>query len=529
MSLKRTVTFVGLTAFLFSCSGESEITTAKIEDSEAESSVSESDAKSSISKGGESSSSKKSSSSAKASSSSKKSDEKKSSSSTSDDDVLVVDSLEDLPNCTAKRGGMVAFVKAEKKIYACDDGRWSVEVETSSSSKKNSSSSNEEAKRSSSSSKVDVSSSSEKSSSSSSEEMSSSSSEKSSSSSAVSSSSLMGPGSEYGYCMPVKTPIERGERTAWKMVKSASLSAQVVLNADFDWTFADGTPATSAKHGNMSSDEITYASAGEKTARLTFTPMGSGSGVDIECAPLQVKGAAITECECSASQSGNVAVGSTVEWTVSGCQSDGANIVVYEWGGGVTGEGASATATFAEINEVIQPTLVVSNDDNTSLQVECPAVTAVESNSHRCLARLSGECLLSGVWKLNGATRITEIDGDTLYSIDPNHDFSADPATLQFKEDSTFTFTMSSLTKASCVEEKTYGTWSIANGMLELRTRVGNTCLFHPTWNGKVKFRIDGDRLEMDLQGLFFLNSEMELEDVYTQSISREVFETRVQ
>ena len=33
----------------------------------------------------------------------------------------------------------------------------------------------------------------------------------------------------------------------------------------------------------------------------------------------------------------------------------------------------------------------------------------------------------------------------------------------------------------------------------------------------------------MDLQGLFFLNSEMELEDVYTQSISREVFETRVQ
>lgn len=507
MSLNRTVSFVGLAAFLFSCSGESEISTAKIEESEVESSVSESDAKSSIGKDGDSSASKKSSSSSKISSS-------------SDDDALVVESLEDLPNCTAKREGLVAFVKAEKKIYACDDGRWSVEGKTSSSSKKNSSSSSEEVKRSSSSLKTDVSSSSEK--------KSSSSSEKRSSSSEKLSSSVMEPDSEYGSCVPVNNPINRGEKTAWKMSRNASVGAQVILNADFEWFFNDGSPATSQKHGNMSSDEIRYTTSGTKNAKLTFTPQG-GTPVTIDCAPLQVNGTAITGCKCSASETGEVDVGSTVEWTVSGCRSNGANIVGYEWGGGVVGDGVSATATLTEKNEVIGPTVVVSNDDNTLLSLECPAVTAVDtSRAHRCLGGLSMKCL-RGEWKLNGVTRITETDGDTLYSIDPNHDFSESPATLQFKEDSTFTFYMSPLTTGSCVENITGGYWSISNGMLKLKTFVGNVCMPDPTWNGKVKFRFAGDMLQMDLQEIFFLYSEMENEDIITRSMSREVFEISAQ
>jgi len=196
-----------------------------------------------------------------------------------------------------------------------------------------------------------------------------------------SSSVAPGPGSDYGTCSPVKTPINRGEKTAWKMTKNATLNAQVVLNADFDWTFADGTPATSAKHGNMSSDEITYATSGLKSATLVFTPQGSGP-VSIECSALQVNGAAITGCKCAAaSETVDVASGGVVNWTVTGCTSSGANIVGYTWGGtGVTGEGTSGTATLAAKGDIAQATVVVANDDNTKTTVECDPVKAVDSN-----------------------------------------------------------------------------------------------------------------------------------------------------
>lgn len=196
-----------------------------------------------------------------------------------------------------------------------------------------------------------------------------------------SSSVIVGPGSDYGTCAPVKNPINRGEKTAWKMTKNAAVNAQVILNADFDWTFVDGTPATSAKHGNMSSDEITYATSGLKAATLVFTPQG-GAPAAIDCTPLQVNGAAITGCKCAAtSATVDVAEGGVATWSVSGCTSSGATITGYTWGGtGVTGEGTSGTATLAAKGDVAQATVVVANDDNTEITVTCDEVKAVDSN-----------------------------------------------------------------------------------------------------------------------------------------------------
>lgn len=187
------------------------------------------------------------------------------------------------------------------------------------------------------------------------------------------------PGGDVGTCEPAKNPINRGESTAWKMTKNATLSAAAVLGADFTWTFGeDASPATSSKHGNMSSDAITYAGSGVKTATLDF--VYNGSKTTMQCAPLQVNGAAITGCKCTyAAEQVDVAVDGTAAWTVTGCTSQGANITTYTWGGdGVTGDGTAATAVLTEKGQSVTPTLLVGNDDNTQQAVTCPAVSAID-------------------------------------------------------------------------------------------------------------------------------------------------------
>lgn len=197
-----------------------------------------------------------------------------------------------------------------------------------------------------------------------------------------SSSVAPGPGSDYGTCSPVKTPINRGEKTAWKMTKNATLNAQVVLNADFDWTFADGTPATSAKHGNMSSDEITYATSGLKSATLVFTPQGSGP-VSIECSALQVNGAAITGCKCVGKNlSPDVAASESATWEASGCVTSGANITGYTWKGATAdATGLIATAPVAAKGDIVTGvSFTVANDDNTEIVVPCEDAVAIDAS-----------------------------------------------------------------------------------------------------------------------------------------------------
>ena len=61
--------------------------------------------------------------------------------------------------------------------------------------------------------------------------------------------------------------------------------------------------------------------------------------------------------------------------------SQGANITTYTWGGlGVAGDGPTAAAVLAAKGDVVQPTLLVGNDDNTQQEVTCDAVKAIDSN-----------------------------------------------------------------------------------------------------------------------------------------------------
>ena len=74
---------------------------------------------------------------------------------------------------------------------------------------------------------------------------------------------------------------------AWQMIKSPAIGSAEVSNATYEWFFSGGNPETVAAKNNMLTNPITYATSGEKTAVLTFTP-NNGSSVTIECSPLQV-------------------------------------------------------------------------------------------------------------------------------------------------------------------------------------------------------------------------------------------------
>lgn len=197
-----------------------------------------------------------------------------------------------------------------------------------------------------------------------------------------SSSVYVGPGAEYGSCAPETNPINHGGGTVWKMTKNPSVEGQVIVNASYSWAFDGGaTPATSTARGKTNTETIVYATSGVKNATLTFTPPG-GTPVAIQCAPLQVNGAAITGCKCAAAASSvDVALGQSASWTVSGCTSRGATITGYTWGGaGVTGSGTTAVGAVAAKGDVVQASVIVENDDNTKQTVTCPAVKAIDSN-----------------------------------------------------------------------------------------------------------------------------------------------------
>ena len=72
----------------------------------------------------------------------------------------------------------------------------------------------------------------------------------------------------------------------------------------------------------------------------------------------------------------------TVTWTISGCKTD-ANIPDEgcEWSGVATGNCKTGTATVSKKNEELQPSVVVKNDEFSTMQVPCTAIKAWDSNN----------------------------------------------------------------------------------------------------------------------------------------------------
>jgi hypothetical protein len=187
---------------------------------------------------------------------------------------------------------------------------------------------------------------------------------------------------------------------------------------DGDWVIDDGAPISSSEdeetsssskvkssssenEHSSSSKENSSSSEGNSSSSESNSSSSESSSSGASSSSAEVVSAAITGCKCTAtSETVDVTEGGVAAWTVTGCVSQGANITTYTWeGAGVTGEGTSATATLAAKGDVIQPTLVVGNDDNTLQDVTCPAVKAIDSNTPDYVLEFEGSNITSSVYQ----------------------------------------------------------------------------------------------------------------------------------
>lgn len=183
------------------------------------------------------------------------------------------------------------------------------------------------------------------------------------------------PATMLGACAPAKTPVYKGDAVAWKFVANmnSEFKAMDFAKGTYEWTFGAGasvttdqTPGTSAK--------VTYSESGMTTATLKLTV--NGQTELIACEPLQVFGSPIVDCNCTTEKTTvDYTESPSVTWAVSGCTS-AANITSYTWNGEAGTE--SFTRTFDAATASYAPTLKVANDDNTIVDVKCPAVKVTE-------------------------------------------------------------------------------------------------------------------------------------------------------
>ncbi|MCR5378056.1 MAG: lipocalin family protein [Fibrobacter sp.] len=154
----------------------------------------------------------------------------------------------------------------------------------------------------------------------------------------------------------------------------------------------------------------------------------------------------------------------------------------------------------------------------------CSEDEADPTRAELCASGLSADCLI-GTWNLNGAYEVVlNEDGTVTSSIFPDHNFSASPSKLTFNEGGKFEFDLSKVNHATCAESPVYGDWSISGKTLTLRTKNGNTCMNPKTWTGTPGIKVNGAVVEMDIPGIFFLNSEMEYADESEKINTHEIF-----
>ncbi len=191
----------------------------------------------------------------------------------------------------------------------------------------------------------------------------------------------------FGTC--AAATIKKGGTATWSFKNnSASFGPADVQAATFEWVFEGSSVPTFSGAGisGMTVPGAAYAESGSYVASVTVTK-ADGTSATIACDPIQVDGAEISGCECTAGAAPDVAEGESATWTVSGCTSLGKSGTGYAftdadyvWSGtGVTGAGATATGAVAKKGDVVEATVSISNDDKTKVELTCPAVTAKDN------------------------------------------------------------------------------------------------------------------------------------------------------
>ena len=182
----------------------------------------------------------------------------------------------------------------------------------------------------------------------------------------------------FGSCVPLKNPINKGEKVQWQFKAISSypgFDALKIAKATYTWSFAAGAVDDGTGKGTTSGN-ITYANSGATTASVTV--LYDGTPITVACDPLQVNGDPIT-CTVAAAGGDITTDAGVATWTAT-CTS-GSDITSYVWDGTDAGPtGNTFTYTFAAKGDTHTPTLKVGNSDNTVETVTCPEVIATDAS-----------------------------------------------------------------------------------------------------------------------------------------------------
>ena len=161
----------------------------------------------------------------------------------------------------------------------------------------------------------------------------------------------------------------------WVFTQTSPADTSVASSLKFKWMIEGSYQGTGSGKGlrNVSGQ---YPEAGTYIARLSID-----GGDTITCSPLTVTVAPITGCKCTASaETVDVSNGyALAKWNISGCESL-LGISSYTWSSDVSPTWVDASLTFTAAGQSVTPTVTVSNDNGSYLEVTCPTVTAVGSN-----------------------------------------------------------------------------------------------------------------------------------------------------
>ena len=203
-----------------------------------------------------------------------------------------------------------------------------------------------------------------------------------------SSSSAIGPGPEsssgpsvkpgdLGTCAAAPSPAELNSKVTWTFTWVSGTPSTQKMGAKYAWTFEGGTPATAEGQRETAT---TYATSGDKVAKLTVTTGDGATTQDLTCS-VHVNGAPITGCSCvGTNTSPDVAKGQSATWSVTGCTTT-ANLTGYVWTVATAdASGESASAPVAAKGDVVTGvTVTAMNDDESQVTVKCEDATAIDS------------------------------------------------------------------------------------------------------------------------------------------------------
>lgn len=178
-----------------------------------------------------------------------------------------------------------------------------------------------------------------------------------------------------GTCAPQKDSIVMTQWATWVFTQTSPADTSVASSLKFKWIIEGSYQGTGSGKGlrNVSGQ---YPETGTYIARLSID-----GGDTITCSPLTVTVAPITGCKCTASaETVDVSNGYVLaNWNISGCESL-LGISAYTWSSDVNPTWVDASLTFTAAGQSATPTVTVSNDNGSFLEVTCPTVTAVSSN-----------------------------------------------------------------------------------------------------------------------------------------------------